>query len=246
MAIPSIDLNADLGEAGPDDTSLLRLVSSANVACGFHAGSPRLMLDTCAAAAAAGVRVGAHPSYADREGFGRRELTVDARKLLADLVYQVGAFCAVAEAAGTRAAYVKLHGALYNRSAVDFSLAARVAAALGPRGLPLLAPPGSALAAAGRRAGLTVFSEGFADRAYAPDGTLVPRGQPGAVIEEPDAVAAQALALAEGRMRTTGNRTIEMRVDSICVHGDTPGALDLARAVRCALEGAGLAIRAFA
>lgn len=240
-----IDLNADLGEGGPVDRDLLDVVTSANVACGFHAGGPVTMLDTCTAAAARGVRVGAHPSYADREGFGRQVLSVEPPALVAGLVYQVGAFGALARAAGTTPSYVKLHGALYNQAAADGRTAVSVVEALAPFGLPLLALAGSTLVDVARSAGMTVFSEGFADRAYTEDGALVPRQLPGAVLEDPEAVANQALDLAHGRVRTPSGSSVEVRIDSICVHGDTPGALDMARRIRRRLEDSGVSVRPF-
>lgn len=240
-----IDLNADLGEGGPVDRELLDLVTSANVACGFHAGDPTSMLETCSEAVARGVRVGAHPSYADREGFGRRAVSVEPATLAAGLAYQVGAFAAVARAAGTSGSHIKLHGALYNEAAADRRVAVQVVEALAPFGLPMLALAGSALVDVARAMGVTVFSEGFADRAYAEDGTLLPRQQPGAVLEDPEAVAAQALGLVQGRVETPSGSVAEVEVDSICIHGDTPGALELARRIRRTLVDVGVSIRPF-
>ena len=245
---PVIDLNADLGEGGPADRELLELVTSASVACGFHAGDPLLMLHTAQRATAAGVVVGAHPSYDDREGFGRRDRDVDPESLHAQLVYQLGALEAVAHAAGTRVRFVKPHGALYNRAAADTALADVVIRAVGDAGpYALLALAGSPIVGRARAAGLTVHEEGFADRAYAPDGTLLPRSVPGAVIEATDQVVEQALALALGTgVRGADGRRVHVTATSICVHGDTPGALELARSVRSALAGAGVTVRSFA
>ncbi|HZT65817.1 MAG TPA: 5-oxoprolinase subunit PxpA [Acidimicrobiales bacterium] len=242
-----IDLNSDLGEGGPADPALLHVVTSANVACGFHAGDPATMAATVVAAVASGVTVGAHPSYADREGFGRRPLDVAPEQLAAELAYQVGALEGIARAAGGRVAYVKPHGALYNQAAVDRGLAGAVVDAVLPFGLPLLCPPVSELAAAADGAGLEVVGECFADRLYAPDGTLVPRDRPGAVLHDPDRVVAQALGLAlGGKVTAVDGSDIDLQAASICVHGDTPGALELARRVRAALEDAGVTVRPFA
>jgi UPF0271 protein len=247
-----VDLNADVGEGMDVDADQLGIVTSANVACGFHAGDPLTMVETARRAAAAGVVVGAHPSYYDREGMGRRELDVPADRLQADIVYQLGATAAAAGAAGTRLAYVKPHGSLYNRAALDAGLAAVVVSAitavgpaLGP--LAVLCPPGSELAAAAGRRGLAVFTEAFADRAYAPNGTLVRRSEPGAVISDPERAAQRAVTLArDGRVKAVDGSWVGVPASSICIHGDTPDALDVARAVRDALLAAGVEIRAFA
>ena len=240
MTARSIDLNADLGEGGPVDTELMAIVTSASLACGFHAGQPADILQTLRRAAAAGVVVGAHPSYADREGFGRRDVHVAPDDLHAGVVYQIGALDALARVAGTAVRYVKPHGALYNRAASDPDVADALIRAVvdtGPR--PLLALAGSTLVSRARAAGLEVHEEGFADRAYAPDGSLLSRSQPGAVIETVPEVVKQARALALG----LGSA---VPLSSICLHGDTPGALELARAVRDALLEAGVALRPFA
>lgn len=240
MTARSIDLNADLGEGGPVDTELMAIVTSASVTCGFHAGRPADILQTLRRAAAAGVVVGAHPSYADREGFGRRDLDVAADDVRAGVVYQIGALDALARVAGTAVRYVKPHGALYNRAAWDPEVADALIRAVvdtGPR--PLLALAGSTLVRRARAAGLEVHEEGFADRSYAPDGSLLSRSQPGAVIETVPEVVEQARALALGR----GSG---VPLSSICVHGDTPGALELVRAVRDALVEADVALRPFA
>ena len=234
-----MDLNSDLGEAFGqwtlgDDDALLRLVTSANVACGFHAGDPSTMLRTCRLAAERGVTVGAHVSYPDLAGFGRRAMDVEPDDLFADTVYQIGALRAVAESVGARLGYLKPHGALYNRIATDPVQADAVARAARHTGLPLLGLPDSAIASAASDAGVTFWREGFADRAYRDDGTLVPRSQPGAVLAEPDA-AAQAVRLARSGA-----------VDSICVHGDSPHAVDLAQAMLASLGGAGIELRPFA
>lgn len=240
MAPRSIDLNADLGEGfgafrPAADGELLAIVSSANVACGFHAGDPVLMRETVAAAAAHGVTVGAHPGYPDLLGFGRRALAATPAEVEAYVVYQVGALAACCTAAGTRLRYVKPHGALYNQAARDAALAraiARAVHAVDPS-LALLGLAGSALVTEAEAAGLRAAREAFADRAYRPDGTLVPRSEPGALVTDPAQAARQALRLAAG-------------ADSLCVHGDTPGAVGILRAVRAALEGAGYVIQPFA
>jgi UPF0271 protein len=237
--LPRIDLNADLAEGEPYDAEILAVVTSAGLAAGFHAGDPELLLDTARHAVARGVAIGAHPSYDDRDGFGRRDLDVPATRLVADLVYQVGAVEAAARAAGGRLAFVKPHGALYNRAAVDAGVADAVVEAVGLLGgIPLLGLAGSVLVDRAGSRGAVVYGEGFADRAYRPDGTLVPRREPGAVLTDPEAVAAQAVALATtGAAGGAGGR-----IASICVHGDTPGAVDLARTVRAALEAAGVEV----
>ena len=244
----AIDLNADLGEGGPSDASLLDVVSSASIACGFHAGDPLLMLETARQASARGVVAGAHPSYDDREGFGRRQMDPSRDELVALLVYQIGAMAAAASAAGGRLRFVKPHGALYNRAAVDAAVADAVTESvlLVADELALLCPAGSVLAARASVAGVPVFAEAFADRTYAPDGTLVDRSEAGSVIADPEAVARQALEVVlHRRVVASDGSVVGIRADSLCVHGDTPGALTLARAVRSALEDAGVTIAPF-
>src|SRR4051794_24832059 len=237
MPRPVIDLNADLGEGFgrwtlTDDAALLDVVTSANVACGFHAGDASTMRTVAALAAERGVSVGAHVGYRDLAGFGRRAMAVPPEELAADVLYQLGALAACCRAAGTRVRYVKPHGALYNTAVRDAETAAAVVAGVVASGtpLPMLSLPGSALERAAQAAGLPAVGEGFADRAYAADGTLVPRGTPGAVLEDPDAIAAQVIELARERPE----------VRSVCVHGDSPGAVAAARGVRAALAGAGI------
>lgn len=241
-----VDLNADVGEGGPVDADLLRVVTSASVACGFHAGGPSTMLDTARLARAHDVSVGAHPSFDDREGFGRRPVAVGPEALFAAVVYQIGAMAAAARAAGTALAYVKPHGALYNQAATESAVAEPVVAAVASAGVALLAPAGSELSRRAAAQGVTCFFEAFADRAYTPDGRLAPRGQPGAVLPDPAEVAARAVGMVlTGEVHATDGSTLEIPADSLCVHGDTPGALDLATAVRRALEDAGVEIRSF-
>ena len=237
----TVDLNSDLGEgygvwALGDDVAMLDLVTSANIACGFHAGDPATMDRMVAAAADQDVRVGAQVSYPDRVGFGRRDMDIAPADLTDDVLYQVGALVAFCRAHQTPLSYVKPHGALYNRMVNDEVQAAAVCEALTRYGgnLPLLTLPNSVAAHVAETAGISVVTEGFADRAYTVTGRLVPRREPGAVLTDPKAVASQALALVR-----TG------QVQSICVHGDTPGAVALARATRAALEEAGVRIEAF-
>lgn len=254
-AVASVmDLNSDLGEGFGawslgDDLALLDVVTSANVACGFHAGDPRTMEGTVAAAAERGVVIGAQVSYPDMVGFGRRAMEVAPADLSADVLYQLGALEAFARVAGTAVRYVKPHGALYNRCVTDPVQAGAVADAvrLYDPSLPVLTLPGSALARAAQAAGVPVVAEGFADRAYTADGRLVPRGEPGAVVDDEAEVVARAVRMVgEGRVEAYGGGTVEMRVASLCVHGDTPGAAALARAAREGLEAAGVTLRAFA
>lgn len=249
----AVDLNVDLGEGTPHDAGLLEVVTSASVACGLHAGSPQTMVDTARAAAAQNVAVGAHPSYDDRDGFGRRPVEMAATDLVALVAYQVGAMAAAAGVAGTAVRFVKPHGALYNRAAVDPMVAEAVVAAVEMAGrsvanpsLALLCPAGSEMARRAEAARLPWFAEAFADRLYAPDGTLASRSRPGAVIDDPAVVARQALDLAlRGRARTFEGAAVEVTAHSICLHGDTPGAFELARSVRRALEDAGVSIAPF-
>ena len=249
-----MDLNSDLGEgygrwALGDDTALLEVVTSANVACGFHAGDPATIDRTVRAAVERGVSVGAQVSYPDLAGFGRREMDVAPADLTADVLYQLGALEAFARAAGSRVRYVKPHGALYNRIARDPVQAAAVVEAVRryDPALPLLTLPGSAAMDAARDAGVPAVAEGFADRAYTADGRLVSRRDPGAVLHDPDQVAARALVMAtEHRVEAVDGSQVAVEVRSLCVHGDTPGAVDLARQVRAALERAGVTLEPFA
>ena len=232
--LAAVDLNADLGEEVTDDEALLEVVTSANVACGFHAGTPAVMRAVCERAAARGVRIGAQVSYRDREGFGRRRLDVATDVLAAQVAEQVGVLTQAAQRAGTAVSYLKPHGALYNRVVDDEEQAQAVLAGSGR--LPVLGLPGSRVLALARAAGRLTFTEAFPDRGYveAPDGIrrLQPRGEPGAVLTEPASIARRAVLLAPD-------------VDSVCVHGDGPTAVAAARAVRQALRGAGLRVRPF-
>lgn len=245
----TIDLNADLGEGIGDDAGLLQVVTSANVACGFHAGDPATMQSVCRLAVTNGVAVGAQVSYRDREGFGRRFINVDPDELTADVLYQLGALDAVAHHCGTRVAYVKPHGALYNRAVTDELHAAAVIAAVQDydEKLPVLGLPNSRLLALAEAAGLPRVLEAFADRAYRPDGTLVPRSEPDAVLTDPDEVVAQAVRIAvAGEVLAVDGTVVPVSARSLCMHGDTPGALALAIRVREALVVAGVTIAPFA
>ncbi len=253
-----IDINADLGEGFGvwrlgDDEAMLDIVSSANVACGFHAGDPLIMRRTCAEAVGRGVRIGAQVAYRDLPGFGRRPMDVAADELAAEVLYQLAALDGVARAEGGRVRYVKPHGALYNRIVRDREQAAGVVGAVAAYNaahgvaLPLLTLATSAAAEVGAAAGVLTVGECFADRAYTPEATLVPRDRPGAVIEDPEEVAARAVRMAaEGRVRAVDGTDVAVDARSMCVHGDTPGAVALARSVRAALVEAGVTVEAFA
>jgi UPF0271 protein len=249
-----IDLNADLGEGFGiwrlgDDDALLDVVSSANVACGFHAGDPSTMRRVCLRAAAVGVAIGAQVSYRDLTGFGRRFIDVDPVELVDDVLYQLAALDGVARAAGTRVAFVKPHGALYNATVAHEEQARAVVEGVlaYDRPLPVLGLPGSLLLAAAEKAGLPTVREGFADRGYTQAGALVPRREAGALVHDAREVAERAVRMAtEGTVVAVDGSLVEVAVDSVCVHGDTPGAVDLAAAVRGALEAAGLAVEPFA
>jgi UPF0271 protein len=249
----TIDLNADLGEGFGvwrlgDDDALLGIVTSANVACGFHAGDPSTMGRVCDRAAEAGVAVGAQVSYRDLAGFGRRFMDVEPTELTDDVLYQLGALDGIARVSGTRVSYLKPHGALYNAVVEHEAQAGAVVEAVAAydERLPVLGLPGSALLRAAEAIGLQTVREGFADRGYTAAGTLVPRREPGAVLHDAAEVADRAVRMAvEGRVVAVGGTSVPLAVDSICVHGDTAGAVDLARAVRTALEAAGLPLAPF-
>ncbi|MFC5290895.1 LamB/YcsF family protein [Actinokineospora guangxiensis] len=247
---PEIDLNSDLGEGFGvwrlgDDDALLGVVTSANVACGFHAGDASTMRAVCASAAARGVVVGAQVSYRDLAGFGRRFIDVDTATLADEVLYQIGALEAFARAAGTRVGYVKPHGALYNATVHHKAQAAAVVAGTRAFGdLPILGLPGSELLAA---AGESAVTEAFADRGYTPEGTLVPRSRPGALLTETAAVVARAVRLAtRGEIVAVDGTVLATSARSLCLHGDTPGAVAHAKAVRTALDTAGVEVSPFA
>ncbi|MEO6212545.1 MAG: 5-oxoprolinase subunit PxpA [Vicinamibacterales bacterium] len=245
-----IDLNCDMGESYGrwelgSDAAVMPHISSANIACGGHAGDPPVMRSTLALAVQHGVACGAHPGFADLAGFGRREIPVTPAEA-ADLVLcQLGALAAIATSQRVKLAHVKLHGALYNMAARDRKLAESLAAAIASFDDSLLffGLAGSVMLDAGRSAGLAVAAEGFADRSYEPDGSLTPRSRPGSVIHETDVVVERAVLMArDGRARARNGAEIAMRVDTICLHGDTPGAVALAAALRIGLERAGIAV----
>ncbi|THF65847.1 LamB/YcsF family protein [Pseudothauera nasutitermitis] len=248
-----MDLNSDLGESfGPwpmgDDAALLEIVTSANVACGFHAGDPVGILQTLRGAAANGVAVGAHVGYRDLVGFGRRNMDPTSRELIADVIYQIGALQGLAAAAGTHVGYVKPHGALYNTIVHDARQAADVISAileLDP-GLVLMGLAGSSILQWAQERGLRTAAEAFADRAYTDAGTLVSRREPGAVLHDPAQVAERMLRLVEtGEIETVSGKRVRLSADSICVHGDSPDAVAMARHVRERLQAAGVELRPF-
>lgn len=249
----AIDLNSDLGEGFGawrmgDDAAMLDVVTSANIACGFHAGDPATLLDTTGAALGRGVVVGAQVGYRDLPGFGRRFIDVVPAELTADILYQLGALDGLARVHGGRVRYVKPHGALYN-AIVHHEAQARAvveAVRLYDPSLPVLGLPGSVFLDAAERAGLRAVPEAFADRGYTPGGTLVPRREPGAVLDDPDAVAARVLTMVrDGTVTAVDGSIVEVRAESVCVHGDSPGAVAMARAVRAGLDEAGITVRPF-
>ena len=243
----SIDLNADVGEGCGQDVALIPLISSANIACGSHAGDADSMREAVAFARDHGVAVGAHPSFPDRENFGRREMRLAPADLHASIVSQVQALADIAASEGTRLCHVKPHGALYNMAAREEELAetiARAVQSVDPT-LMLFGLAGSALLTAANRIGLRGVSEVFADRAYLPDGRLLPRDRPGSVIHNVAAVAVRAVGMArDARVMAVDGSSISVRADTICVHGDTPGAAAIARGVREALAAAGITVSA--
>ena len=253
----TIDLNADLGEGFgrwslTDDAALLESVTSANIACGFHAGDPVIMHRVCGMAAERDVAIGAQVSYRDLAGFGRRAMDVPPDELAAEIAYQIGALEVFAAAAGPGVAYVKPHGALYSRVAHDWRQAAAVidgivlACEATGRDLPVMGLPDSQLLEAASAAGLPTITEAFSDRAYVPDGTLVPRAESRSVITDPDQVVARSLAIATGQPVTARDGSqLVIAARSLCIHGDTPGAAALAAQVRSALEDAGVQVRSF-
>ena len=246
MTDPTIDINCDMGEGGANDQALLRHVTSANIACGVHAGSCELMRRTMALASAAGVGIGAHPGLADRAGMGRRETAVLPQEAAELIAAQVGAMAAAAREMGLSVRHVKPHGALYNQAARNAALARAVAEAV--RGIQpnviFFALAGSAMVEAGCDAGLRVAREAYADRRYLADGSLAPRGQIGATIEDPHAAAAQALRLTtEHRLTAIDGTELTIEAQTICVHGDNPNAVEIVARVRESLESAGVKVR---
>jgi 5-oxoprolinase (ATP-hydrolysing) subunit A len=246
-----IDLNADVGEweanGGRGDADLMPFITSANIACGVHAGNAEVMAETVALAILHDVAIGAHPSLDDRDHFGRRELPVTAAEVKRLVKAQVIHLSEIAGRAGARLRHVKPHGALYNMASRDRHLATAIAESVIEldASLTLIGLSGSELIAAGKNAGLTTASEAFADRMYLANGALAPRSINGSVLDDPDAVAEQAVLLArDGRVTASDGAIVELTVETICIHGDTPGAASLARQVRAALEAAGISISA--
>jgi 5-oxoprolinase (ATP-hydrolysing) subunit A len=252
--VNTLDLNSDLGESFGrwelgDDEAMLALVTSANVACGFHAGDPTTLRRTCAGAVQHDVVVGAQVGYRDLAGFGRRFIDVAPNELADDVVYQIGALDGMCRVAGTAVRYVKPHGALYNAIVHHEEQAAAVVAAVRDYSaeLPVLGLPGSAFLRAAEKAGLRTVREFFVDRGYTPSGTLVPRREPGAVLHDPDEVTARVLRLLdEGVVTAIDGSDVAVEAESACVHGDSPGAVEMAQAVRDGLARAGVLVRAFA
>lgn len=248
-----IDLNADLGESfGPwpmgQDEALMTSITSANVACGFHAGDPAVMRRTIRLAKTHGVAVGAHPGFADLVGFGRREMHVSPAEIEDLVLYQVAALAGVAASEGVRVQHVKAHGALYNMAARDSAIAGAIARAVAAvdRSLILFGLPNSELVREGEKAGLTIAAEIFADRSYEPDGSLTSRRKPGSVIYDAHIVVARAVGMVQTcSVEATDGSTIALAADTMCLHGDTPGSADLAREVRRALQAAGITVAAF-
>lgn len=249
-----MDLNSDMGESfGPwvmgDDAAMLDIVTSANIACGFHAGDPAGILDTLRLATARGIAVGAHVGYRDLAGFGRRAMDIPTRELAADVIYQIGALDGLARVVGTAVRYVKPHGALYNTIAQGGDQAQAVIDAIlaYDPALPMMALAGSPIIALAEAAGLPVIAEAFADRGYQPDGQLVSRRAPGAVLHDPDEVAQRMLRLArEGVIRAVNGQDVAVAAQSICVHGDSPGAVQMARRLHEVFTAAGTPLAPFA
>lgn len=245
-----IDLNADVGESFGvysigNDRAIFQYISSANIACGMHAGDPQVMAETVACAQAVGVAVGAHPGFPDLSGFGRRVMALTPLEIRNHVMYQIGALQAFAAAAGTELAHVKPHGALYNLAARDFKLSCAIAEGIAAvnRKLILVGLAGSETIRAGIALGLKVANEVFADRGYTGDGTLIPRGQPGAIIDDPAAAAQRVLRLVQtGLVQTSDGTDIALRADTVCLHGDSPVAVETARLIKQELRSAGIVI----
>ncbi|MDV6272262.1 5-oxoprolinase subunit PxpA [Rhodococcus erythropolis] len=249
----NVDLNSDLGEGFGawtlgDDDAMLELVTSANIACGFHAGDPTTLLATCESAATRGVRIGAQVGYRDLVGFGRRFIDVSPKDLTADVIYQIGALDGLARVAGSRVTYVKPHGALYNAIVHHRRQARAVVAAVVAydSSLPVLGLPGSVFLEEAREAGLDIVAETFADRAYTAEGTLVPRTEPGAVLHDPTLVAERVRRMiVDGEFDAVDGSTLKIAAASVCVHGDSPAAVDMAAAIRALLESSDVEITPF-
>lgn len=247
-----VDLNSDLGESfgassRGDDDAMFALVTSANLACGFHAGDPATMLTACRTAADHGVVVGAHPAYRDLAGFGRRDMEVPVEQLHADVLYQVAALMGLAAHAGTAVRYVKPHGALYNRIAVDLEVAEVIADVARGLDLPVLGLGGSAIESACQHVGVRFVREAYVDRGYLADGTLAARSLSGALITDPTEAAERVVRMVrDGTLDAIDGTKLTVNPESLCVHGDTPGAVAIARAVRSALDAAEVEVTAFA
>jgi len=249
----SVDLNSDLGEGFGawtlgDDDAMLELVTSANIACGFHAGDPTTLLATCESAATRGVRIGAQVGYRDLAGFGRRFIDMSPKDLTADVIYQIGALDGLARVSGSRVTYVKPHGALYNAIVHHRRQARAVVAAVVAydSSLPVLGLPGSVFLEEAREAGLDVVAEAFADRAYTAEGTLVPRTESGAVLNDPALVAERVRRMVvDGELDAVDGSTLKVAAASVCVHGDSPAAVDMAVAIRALLESSDVEITPF-
>ncbi len=249
--VEAMDLNSDLGESFGNyrignDQEIMGHISSANIACGFHAADPMVMRETVAAAAAAGVAIGAHVSYPDLVGFGRRRMELSPPEIVNDLIYQVGALAMFCHVEGVRLNHVKAHGALYNTAVQDEATATGLMEAMRALDLDLFCylPAGTALVERARQLGLKVVAEAFADRLYDDSGNLVSRRVSGSVFDDPERATAQALDLARGSVTTASGRQLQLAADSICVHGDSPTALAVARAVSAGLVAAGIKIKA--
>jgi UPF0271 protein len=244
-----IDLNADVGESVGDDAGLMTAITSANIAAGLHAGNPTVLRETVRLAGRAGVAIGAHPGFNDRANFGRRDIRLTPKEAEDLVLYQIAVVAGVAAAEGFILHHVKPHGALYNMAARDAELAgaiARAAAVFDPA-LVLVGPPASELLRQGRAAGLRVAAEVFADRAYEPDGSLVSRDRPGAIVHDLDAVLSRAVTMVkDGYVVASDGRRLPLEADTICLHGDTPGATEIARALRVRLESAGVQVKSLA
>lgn len=251
--MPAVDLNSDLGEGYGvwrlgDDAEMLKIVTSANIACGFHAGDPSTLRAVCVGAVDNNVRIGAQVSYPDLVGFGRRRMEMSSNELTDAVLYQLGALDAFAQVARSEVSYVKPHGALYHAACAEHDVAQAVVEAVADydHSMVVLGLPGSVLLRAAEDAGLDIAAEAFADRAYNDDGTLVPRGEPGAVLTDPKAISERAVHMVMTQTVTSrSGRSIAVPLRSLCVHGDTPGAVDIARAVRSALEAEGIGIYPF-
>lgn len=242
-----IDLNADLGEGCGDDLAIIPLLSSANISCGAHAGSEDDILTALRACQQHQVTVGAHPSYPDRDNFGRRQMTLTAAELNQSLQQQLHYFLQLADQIGVRMAYIKPHGALYNQAAVDSDLAGTIVALIKAQypGVAILTLPDSALSVAAKSVGIAVFHEAFADRAYQATGQLVPRTQPGAVLNHQAALAQSVQLVQTGTINSIDQQPLQLQADSLCLHGDSPEALQLARDLVSHLHQAGVGIRSF-